>query len=733
MADQDLVVSKAQELMNRSALDRPGDPLPQQVKDLNSVTNAVDNLDQGLVNTSPVAAKRKVFNLKKHAQMMGGPAPATGGAMDPFGAEVSPGGLSQEQDYINANPAEQSVFNSHAELNQELSNYPDLESFQSAHQDIANAISDNQNAVGALDRYYQESNDEIRAQLAEIIYKGLPPNMRNQQEDWTPQDGMTIPVEQKRLGSMYSDFLNRITASIKEAADKAGSAKRAKTSNVFNLKKIAQHQTGSNVIMWGPGQTRIDPFYRQPVSDWHIMERNKGFGGDIDGYWGVDWEAFWRGNVMDKYSRPYRDTETGEWVGGYIQKRFEVDKWIPEANNMQLLPGERRKPILPEYGSTEARLQAMRNKNDGHLGREFNDTSKPFNWREAKAAGKLQKTASPYILKAKAQSIVDKMSSDEARTYMSYYDSGNWEKVAEYVRGIDMPQKERRIIADNIQFCILQGDVFFKSAQVQRPRKIDHLLDPDPEADALVDQADQEFNALSPEDKAQINADIDALLDEAYNSRPEMDNMSPVQVGDDAYDRFEDINDYSDPVVRDRMNARRMIDMLMPIANDLVRLQKIAQEITEMTVEGPIAQKASEALQRLIQNNQTLEFVNSYRGKKWADVYQLLGDLGVTSAAIEGQIADLIYSILTQQNQQQVQVQQNQLQQQQNVAVAQTDVTTQKQLDNATGKSLIQRHEGNPAKDKPGSGYLDNFGDEIEDKSAKKKSKQPSMIQPFRR
>jgi len=137
--------------------------------------------------------------------------------------------------------------------------------------------------------------------------------------------------------------------------------------------------------MWGPGQTRIDPFLHQPVSDWHIVERNKGFGLVVDDIWNIDYETIWRENVMDKYSRPYRDSKTGEWIGGYIQKRFEVDKNIPEATNIQLKPGQRRKPRLPEYGLTEARLQDARAKGEieGAI-----DTSKPFNWKEAQSAKK---------------------------------------------------------------------------------------------------------------------------------------------------------------------------------------------------------------------------------------------------------------------------------------------------------------------------------------------------------
>lgn len=148
----------------------------------------------------------------------------------------------------------------------------------------------------------------------------------------------------------------------------------------FNLQKTAQHKTLQNTILWNAGEKRtVDPFLRQPVSDWHIVERNKGFGLVVGDVWNIDWETLWRENVMDKYSRPYRDKD-GNWVGGYIQKRFEVDKNIPETSNYQLKPGQKRKPILPQYGNIESRLQYARS--EGQIeGAE--DKSAPFNWKEA--------------------------------------------------------------------------------------------------------------------------------------------------------------------------------------------------------------------------------------------------------------------------------------------------------------------------------------------------------------
>lgn len=573
--DQELVMTKAQELMNRAALDMPNDEVNQKSKNIVELSDHIQNTE-----LNPMALKAKSFNLKKTASKK----QAQFDSADMFGADLSQEGLGMEQSYNDAEQMQQetdpfsegSQFNSHVELKQALDQYEDLRSFQEYQTDVARAVSDDTNATDALDRYYQESNDEIKAELAEIIYKGLPANMQNQQVDWSDSDGMTVPVKPIERSSMQK-YLDDITKNIRSLAKEAASKKKTANKKTFNL-KTAQHHTDQNVIMYGPGQTRIDPFYRQPVSDWHILERNKGWGGDIDGVWNVDWEAVWRGNVMDKYSRPYRDTETGEWVGGYIQKRFEVDKNIPEANNMQLLPGERRKPIMPEYGNTESRLQAMRHKNDGQLGREFNDTSEPFNWREAKNKNQI------------------------------------------------------------------------KTAQVQRPRKTEHLMGPDPEAEMAVFDAEMSYEELSPEEKARIDAEINESLDEMYEERPEMDNMSRKQVADDVYDRFEDIEDYSDPAIRDRYRARQMTDMMMPVASNLAFIKKYAQSFMDMkglTINPDVANKASIALSNLMQSDMTLEFVNAFNSNKFSMIDQMIGNVNFDDDAEKQEAINVLYMILS--------------------------------------------------------------------------------------
>jgi hypothetical protein len=194
-----------------------------------------------------------------------------------------------------------------------------------------------------------------------------------------------FPLKKEQGFMADYEHYGEVTNIIKKLASECTKEYTQKEVKPFNLTKTAQHKTMESVIQWGPAETRkVDPFSRQPISDWHIIERNKGFGLVVDDVWNIDYETIWRENVMDKYSRPYKDKE-GNWVGGYLQKRFEIDKNIPDTTNLQLKPGEKRRPILPEYGNTESRLQAARAKGDIE---GANNTTEPFNWKEASTTKK---------------------------------------------------------------------------------------------------------------------------------------------------------------------------------------------------------------------------------------------------------------------------------------------------------------------------------------------------------
>jgi len=202
-------------------------------------------------------------------------------------------------------------------------------------------------AIEMLKQFYMINNPDEQSKLAGQIYDMLPDDVKENPENSIMGVQKTVAEAEEIIKKLAKDIVKNKQASKKP----------------FNLTKTAQHQTIHNTIMYGPEEKRIDPFSRQPVSDWHIMERNKGFGLVVDGIWDIDYEAIWRGAIMDKYSRPYRDKE-GNWVGGYIQKRFEVDKNIPEMNNLQLKPGQRRRITPSHYGILESRLQASRSRGE---------------------------------------------------------------------------------------------------------------------------------------------------------------------------------------------------------------------------------------------------------------------------------------------------------------------------------------------------------------------------------
>lgn len=223
----------------------------------------------------------------------------------------------------------------------------------------------------ALSRFFESNEPQRTLEMASAIFNALPQSAKSAPD---PNLGDTqVPAIEKTVAE--SNEAVRLAA---VAAAKAKSAVTVKQAFNMKLFKTAQHKGLENVMMFGPNQVRIDPATGYLISNWHTTERNKAWGIKMPDAMDVDFETLWRQNIMDKYSRPYRN-EDGEYVGGYINKRFEVDRSIPAGNSYQLLPGQKRRAYLPEYRGYEARLQAMRSeKNDRGL--EFVNTDKPTDW-----------------------------------------------------------------------------------------------------------------------------------------------------------------------------------------------------------------------------------------------------------------------------------------------------------------------------------------------------------------
>ena len=334
----------------------------------------VPGYDQGDIGMEPTASK-KVFNLKKSAQPIPDQPP-----MDDMGLNDSPeviGDELQMQDDLQPQiQMEQDALR--FQDGNDLRDWLNQRDFTTARSELIGSVSDintQQVVEDSLGVFYEGSlseNDKLK--LSASLFELLPDNLKEIDPN---QEGNIIAPYVKACVEETNEIIKNL------AKEKFGKKEVKKTATKsFNLKKTAQHEDLKNVIVQGPkDKPLIDPFYRLPVSDFHIIERNKGFGQDIGGIWNIDYEVLWRTHIMDKYSRPYRDKD-GNWVGGYIQKRFEVDKNIPVASNMQLKPGQKRKPRLPQYGVTEARLQEARSSGTVVGGPNI-DRSKPFNWKEA--------------------------------------------------------------------------------------------------------------------------------------------------------------------------------------------------------------------------------------------------------------------------------------------------------------------------------------------------------------
>lgn len=235
----------------------------------------------------------------------------------------------------------------------------------------------------ALQRFFEPGDSADKTILAAEIFKAI--HGRGQGEEQVEGTYTSDPAQTQ---ASVKNLVKEADKVIQIFAKQAASAKIVKkTACSYNLKKQAQqfHGTGhSEFFNFGPDEKRMLPYSNTGLvgNDWHVWVRARDHNFIFDDH-AVDFDTFWRGNIMDKYSQPYRNNK-GEWVGGYLNKRFETDHNIPEGNNIQLLPGQRRRPILPEFGSMEARMEASRAKFAKDRGYDPTDSdAKPYNWKEA--------------------------------------------------------------------------------------------------------------------------------------------------------------------------------------------------------------------------------------------------------------------------------------------------------------------------------------------------------------
>ncbi len=222
-------------------------------------------------------------------------------------------------------------------------------------------------AVDALEAI--QSLDRLSGHEKAIRYLGYVFDSFVAPGAWETQD-MEQPVmsESNPKGIIKFNLSNYIDKDKKEAS----------------ITKTAADQFGQAYVLYGPSEKRICPKLRgknmgdvvsEQICRFHCLD-----GLVIDDHKTICGEALWRANAMDKFSREYVNEE-GETVGGYLNKRFEINRNVPEENKMRLKPGETRKPRPPSMGNMESRMQDMRNKEGEARGyAPDTNTGEPFNW-----------------------------------------------------------------------------------------------------------------------------------------------------------------------------------------------------------------------------------------------------------------------------------------------------------------------------------------------------------------
>lgn len=361
----------------------------QKQKMLNDLqTMGVDQGNQPQVDQQGMGmatAKRKAFNLRKFAQMPTMPteAPAAPPAVTPQGDPQNPGSTNASQVRQMLDGVVQECLSEggdEAQAKSQAANkaYDQITAMlvnpnSSTTDPLSNAHGNSDQTVrDAVNTYYSSNDEAEKDQAASVLARTIFPQDSTQND--SVDDGEVPAVQQEGVKVNVANFVKQTNAFIKKLAESHSIKAKSPT---FNL-KIAQHKALNNVIMYDQDQVTTDQFTKQPISEWHLVERNKGFGLRLTDYWGADWEKVWRDTVMDKYDPMY------------IERRFEVDKNIPPTNNYQLQPGEKRRITPPEYGNTEARLEAERTKMNKDRGYYPSEPGEPFNWKKAQTQKKAQ-------------------------------------------------------------------------------------------------------------------------------------------------------------------------------------------------------------------------------------------------------------------------------------------------------------------------------------------------------
>lgn len=270
------------------------------------------------------------------------------------------------------------------------------------HDFLVNAYMDNDGDPGnALDSAWGNVSDILGdSDVASQVKDGFQRFFSMDQDSMNEDEGMSLADDiwniystavgpeikptmvYKESSSVIDDMISRSRESIQRISNYICKNLIKEADSSYTMKKEAQHKSMNNILYFGPESVSVSPFTNDIQSGIHRVEQNKGFGLVLDDIKDLDYEAIWRQNVMDKYTQPYRD-EDGNYVGGLINKRFEINRSIDPINNMQLPPGVRRRPYVPELGSTEARMEVARG-NKEKLSDPFSFSKLDLSFRDKK-------------------------------------------------------------------------------------------------------------------------------------------------------------------------------------------------------------------------------------------------------------------------------------------------------------------------------------------------------------
>lgn len=369
-----------------------GNTITEGANNIENTAKEIENATGGQTasNVPPIISGRKIFNLKT-AQMSGGEGGPAGGLASPVNTPgpmqaTSPASAAPMEAPMPENPAGSPPAQGATDpmSNMQFEDGSDVKAWleeigdpNQAIQTLSDKFSNSNSVVtdpqsqhssealsvikDAVNEFYSTNDEQSKLDAASTLFEMIMPDGAKTNQP-VADDAVPSQLERVNIANVVKET-NNVIRKLAEAS--AASSKKT----IFNL-KTAQHKTLENVIVLGPND-HIDQFTGQLINDWHLVERNKGFGLKIDGVLNLDFEKVWRENIMDKYTLDY------------IEKRFEVDSVVPPLSNYSLAPGETRRITPPEYSHTEARLEANRAKMNKDRGYSPSEKGEPFNWKKA--------------------------------------------------------------------------------------------------------------------------------------------------------------------------------------------------------------------------------------------------------------------------------------------------------------------------------------------------------------